>query len=85
MAEEYQEATYRVVLGEEAKSGPMNIADAHNYALKLPACTPVRVAETYEWFCRKCGDDFWTMDETYYQHIKKIGRWRCNLCVRSLL
>ena len=75
--------TFRVVVENIAKSEPMNIADAHNYALEIKDTTDglVEVVETFEWFCGKCGDDYWTQYEEEYKSVKKSPRWRCNTCV----
>ena len=42
--------TYRVVVENIAKSQPMDIADAHNYALEIKDTTDglVEVVETFE-------------------------------------
>ena len=71
--------TYRVVVENIAKSQPMDIADAHNYALEIKDTTDglVEVVETFEWFCGKCGDEYWTQ----YEKDRPVGRWRCNACV----
>jgi|TARA_R100000479_G_C6295768_1_gene168299 predicted SprT family Zn-dependent metalloprotease len=38
----------------------------------------------YWFFCKKCGDDYYTYDE---EHAKSMmgSRWRCNACVYSWL
>ena len=79
--------TFRVVAENIAKSEPMNIADAHNYALEIKDTTDglVEVVETFEWFCVKCGDDYWTQYEEEYKSVKKFPRWRCRSCVMGLL
>ena len=78
MADKDKRETYRVVVGNMALSGPMDIADAHNYALTVGKQDGlVEVVETYEWFCMKCGDDYFTTIEG----DRPAGRWRCNACV----
>ena len=42
---------------------------------------PVEVKETFEWFCIKCGDDYFTTEESQ----RPKGRWRCGACVYSWL
>ncbi len=82
MAGKDKRETYRVVVGNKALSGPMEIADAHNYALTVGEQDGlVEVVETYEWFCMKCGDDYWSMLEETYNRVKAQPRWRCNTCV----
>ncbi len=60
MTDQMERLTFRVVLEGVAKSEPMDIAEAHNYALELRKEAPVEVVQTYEWFCKKCSDDYWT-------------------------
>ena len=81
MASAEKKQTYRVVLDNIAKSGPMGIADAHNYAVELQAHGPVEVVETYEWFCMKCGDEYWTQYKPEMENVKQHPRWRCDSCV----
>lgn len=74
--------TYRVIAGDRTLSGPMNIADAHNYALTVDEQEQlVEVVETFEYGCCKCGDDYYTLIE----QNRPTGRWRCGACTWSLL
>ena len=78
---------FQVMVDGQAFGDPMPISDAHNYALDLRSASPNHeydVVERYNFFCKKCGDDFWTSDYKHWQKIHKT-RWRCNACVWNLL
>ena len=60
----------------------MGCADAHNHALTIECDDDelVEVVERFNFFCMKCGDDYWTND--YEKFLKIRGtRWRCEACV----
>jgi hypothetical protein len=60
----------------------MGCAAAHNHALKIKSDDEelLEVVERFNFFCVKCGDDYWT--SAYEEYMKIRGnRWRCNTCV----
>tara|TARA_R110002020_G_scaffold474674_2_gene706713 strand:- start:3916 stop:4188 length:273 start_codon:yes stop_codon:yes gene_type:complete len=78
---------FQVMVDGEAFGNPMPISDAHNYALGLRSISPNHkydVVERYNFFCKKCGEDFWTSDYLYWEKIHQ-SRWRCDSCVWDLL
>ena len=55
--------------------------------MPAPKEETVKVEDTevrYNFFCKKCGDDFYTTDARYYEMVRSI-RWRCNTCVGAWL
>ena len=78
---------FQIMINGEAYGEPMSISDAHNYAIELKNDHPqyeYDVVERYNFFCMKCGDDFWTSCYDEYKKIRSV-RWRCTPCVYSWL